>query len=286
MASPFGFPIVGSDFDVSEFVYHYTTRDVALQFILSGRSLRLGSLTKTRDPRESRKWAFGMAWTEEGDPIPEDEERIELMRIGNMLDTAPTLIQQNCKILCTTRDDPLFDRGDFNDFKRGYAHSRMWDQYAEGHRGVCLVFRRDELHQSIVNTVGDRCILYEGPVEYSDGSPQQVMAFSFQKKEVLQHGFMRYLELQRERYYRVYFFTKAEDWSQEFEYRWVAIGSDDNPEYVSIDSSIAGVVVGVDFPEVYIPSVTPFCRDFGIDLVRIGWKNGTPRLKKRYKTSS
>jgi hypothetical protein len=83
-----------------------------------------------------------------------------------------------------------------------------------------------------------------------------------------------------DRYHRTFFFTKSKDWSQEFEYRWVVSGENDESEFVPIDNAIAGVVVGVDFPKVYFPSLIPLCGELKIPAARITWDNGVPGLRQ------
>lgn len=159
----------------------------------------------------------------------------------------------------------------------------MWAQYGEAHKGVCLIFDRALFHEAIVEALNTRCTIYCGPVEYSDSwTGSQILAGALDEEEIARHGLESALHSHRHRYYRTFFFTKSNDWSQEFEYRWVAIGANDEPEFVPIDKAIVGIVVGVDFPKTYLPSLLPFCKELKIPGVRIGWENGIPLLIQRF----
>lgn len=270
-----------AELDLSQYVYHYTKRRVAMEKILATKKIRLGPLSQTSDPRESRAWSFGMSFTGNQDRSKE-KDRPGIKRVSEALMTASSIIQDNIKVLCTTMDDPSYSRKTMGEFGRGYSHSRMWAQYSEDHEGVCLIFHKGELHRSVVDEIGARCKLFSGSVQYSDASPEEIMAFGLPGEELFEMGVQRYLEMVRERDHEIFFFTKSTDWSQEFEYRWVAIGDDDEPEFVSIEPSIAGLVVGVDFPEVYIPSLKMLCDDLNIVGGRISWDNGIPHVFKRF----
>lgn len=50
-----------------KFLYHYTSSSTAIEHILKDRSLRLGSYTKTNDPKESKTWQFSLGTNESRD---------------------------------------------------------------------------------------------------------------------------------------------------------------------------------------------------------------------------
>lgn len=88
MAFPADFSLESRDFDTTRYVYHYTTRDVALQHVLSMRKVRLGPLTKTNDPRETKSWKFGV--TDTGHNLPESprERKEEIKRLNQIFHNA------------------------------------------------------------------------------------------------------------------------------------------------------------------------------------------------------
>lgn len=50
----------------------------------------------------------------------------------------------------------------------GYCHPRMWDQYAEKHRGLCLVFDGAKLETRIRRELGGKSQIFHGRVSYVD----------------------------------------------------------------------------------------------------------------------
>jgi hypothetical protein len=128
MAFPADFSAESRQLDTSRYVYHYTSRDSALQHILSGRKIRLGSLLKTNDPRETKSWTFSIA----GSAVLPDspiERKTEIDKLKQIFEAAKG-IRGKCKVLCTSMDDPTYDQTfqalAFHEFKRGFGHSRMW----------------------------------------------------------------------------------------------------------------------------------------------------------------
>ena len=60
MAFPADLSAESRELDIDRYVYHYTSRDTALQHILATGKIRLGSLSKTNDPHETKSWRFGI----------------------------------------------------------------------------------------------------------------------------------------------------------------------------------------------------------------------------------
>ncbi len=71
-------------------------------------------------------------------------ESLETEEFFKIIGDADKLIRGTTTLACLTRDDPEGLQVPPNEaFARGYAHSRMWAQYADGHGGVCLIFERE-----------------------------------------------------------------------------------------------------------------------------------------------
>jgi hypothetical protein len=108
--------------------YHYTTLEASLGSILPTASLRLGLFLDTNDPRESKDWRFKH--------VLDGREDAEPLDLKTLNDEVARLAQRTCKVLCLTRDDPEGCSTPPETFGRGFAHSRMWAQYAGSHSGV------------------------------------------------------------------------------------------------------------------------------------------------------
>jgi hypothetical protein len=151
----------------------------------------------------------------------------------------------------------------------------MWALYGDGHRGVCFILDRNALSDQIESQLLGRGVVYAGPVTYTNFQ-DDLPAFELDYRDVLESSLEEVLRAKIARHHRTYFFTKAEDWSSEIEWRWVACGSDNRPVYVSLRDSLRAIVLGVDFPHVYEPAVVPFGKRYGVPIARMHWRNGTP----------
>lgn len=281
MAFPDDFSLEFRDLDTDQYVYHYTRRETAFQHILPSRTIRLGPLSQTNDPRETKSWTFGLSGGSDDFPTDLAKRKLEIDRLTSIFDAAQK-IRANCKVLCVTMDDPAYDPHDFHEFKRGFSHSRMWDQYGEKHTGCCLIFHRPRLHEAIFKELEHRCTLYFGAVEYRDEvAGPQIFSEALPEEEINRVGLDQFLLDHRHEHHRIFFFRKSQDWSQEFEYRWIALGDNDDPELVSVEAAIAGLVTGVDFPDSELPLVISSCKNLNIPAAQIAWENGIPILKTK-----
>src|SRR2546423_10786553 len=122
--------------DPERYLYHYTRHDTALEYILPSLKLKLGIFANVNDPRESKAWFFTLICPTES---PNNDEFFKLQ------EDATRIVKGTCKVLCLTRDNPIISRDMPHDvFGRGYAHSRMWAQYAGNHKGVCLILDKEK----------------------------------------------------------------------------------------------------------------------------------------------
>jgi hypothetical protein len=271
-------------------VFHYTKKTIALEKILFEKKIKLGQFEFTNDPRETKERLFHFI-SSKGNKYRSKENanwiRDEVVRI----------INQEWKLLCVSLHHPklnpphvsILDRHEilnpndssslyFNTFMAGSYRPRMWAQYAENHQGVCLKFNGTKLNDQIQNELRDRCEIFYGEVLYSDESLLE--RFTVDLFDVFQseQPTMVLRKLIRENYERL-FFCKANDWETEHEWRWLVWGKENSAEYVSIEGVIEEVLIGVDFPKVYLPSLIKICEELDIPAGRMIWANGVPYLE-------
>jgi hypothetical protein len=123
--------------------FHYTTREAAFEHILPRRSLAFSPYSTMRDPLENRRWGF--AGSMRGESGPEHERAYLLFhRHANEIRDSAKLLS-----LAIDADHEDDDGDDAEQFARGWSRARMWEQYAENHAGVCLVFSRDVLVEAL-----------------------------------------------------------------------------------------------------------------------------------------
>ena len=265
--------------DSGKYVYHYTTAETALNHILYSGTLRFGPLSNVNDPREAKHFSFSLWKGEEG--ISDDEVK----RVWNiMTEGASKYLKQHIKILCVTRDtdisnmklvDPIFGSK-----YRGYGHPRMWSQYGDNHKGICLVFDKQILDQKILSQLGKHNRILRGDVEYQDLhlDLREQEALELDYAELKERGLEQVMAEKVERFSDIYFLRKHLDWAQEQEYRWLISSKHVDPEYVRFGTALACIILGADMDDENTQRVLDFSNRSGIPIYWIGWLNGLPMM--------
>ncbi len=268
-----------------QLICHYTKLESGLN-ILFEKKLRLNKISKTNDPRESRPLEFLTFQDYAQLDNPEVKMANELI-----LNELPKTIMEEWKVLCFTLD--ASKQSEYTDERisklyaafidPGYARPRMWAQYADNHKGVCLLFDKDEIGKKIQQKFNGKC--FPGKVGY-DGETfvslslflppatstslindiKNLGAKEAARKYVFEHS-------------AALFLRKNPDWEHETEYRWLIHSTINEVEDVSIEGAVKAVLVGMDFQKIYVPSLIPLCKDLGIPAKRILWKNGIPKTE-------
>ena len=77
---------------------------------------------------------------------------------------------------------------------------------------------------------------------------------------------------------RTFFFTKKKDYRDEAEFRIVFHSPDKQYEYLPIEDSLVGIVLGEGFPPVYRSLMERFSGDLNFKLHEIRWNRRFPQL--------
>ena len=242
--------------DVERLVCHYTTASTALEHILTTMRLRLGPIADTNDPWEGRRPAGGMMrgvpFVPTGDDFPHFffEARNEMDRVLNL-----------ARVACLCRNEALSSSRSIGLSRMAWARDRMWAQYADRHRGVCLLFDRDELIASFQKALGDQGGCLAEDVTYSDADPLPVPDL-----DAFMQSPTEYPLGYRNLHARPLYFMKREDWSGEREFRVAALvkQAKDPFAFVPIKGPLKSLIVGHRFPRAYRPSVLESCKRAGI----------------------
>ena len=241
-----------------------------MEHILDTGKIRLSIFKNTNDPKESKNWNFSMSTNSE------DEDEID-RSFNEVCDQATHYVKGHCKVLCMVKDDPHITSNSIDySFQRGFSRPRMWAQYADNHSGICFIFDREKLEKTIKSALSAKGDIYFDDVTYRNFNPDQVHAFSLSHEEIQKNSLESVLNEKVKLHYKQYFFTKAEDWSSENEWRCILRGNDSEAEFIPIKDSICGIIVGNNFPNVYVPSITHFGKKYSVEVARIHWSNGVP----------
>jgi hypothetical protein len=271
-----------------EYLYHYT-RAWTLPKIRKNQSLRFGPLGEMNDPQEAlQSNAFGMGLIGvPGDPLqitPEESALFEARDWSTEINNARRDIKVGACSMDVLPDladvDP--DHADYSvprrlAASRGYAHPRMWAQYGDRGRGLCLVLDRELLEQAVEASTGGRFACGYGPVSYRPIEHDLSLGF-FDVRDLLQSGASTTLL----KNFEESLLTKHADWVHEAEYRFFVMDGSPDPWRVPITKGvIVGLVLGSKFdPGRHLRYVRAFAETFGIPhRVRLlQWTSGRAEL--------
>lgn len=266
--------------DHERYVYHYTRAATLTDHILPTGKLRFSRFQNVSDPREAKDWSFIYFDGSDDPDVRIDEYQRQLNE----------LLKHRWRVGCFVSDvKEALTPKETNDraehftsalHERGHSRPRMWAQYGEDYAGACLIFDRQRLDSDIRSrptalnliTHADR-VRYENPPVLRELSPDAFLVSLTKMKSL---GIERFARAHVERHWRELFFTKAEDWEQEREYRWLVPGERDEDYYVDIGGSLVGIVLGDRFPIGRKPMVGIYASSSGVALAIMGWVNGIP----------
>ena len=264
------------DYHFGELFYHYTTRSAAFEQILPTGKLRFSPYARVNDPLENKPWRLVGQYAIGG---AADLERLTAAQHGfGGFDRGTSLVWASAKLLALTVDAEKGYEGSAEPFGRGWSRARMWDQYAEQHRGVCLLFNRARLRRNILESLSAQKLpeLYHKPVRYTAGGPRESMPevdLAALTKSVTPALVGRFIEEHTEEL----FFVKTVDWESEHEYRFVVSAPDVEFVWIDYGDALEGAIVGELFPSWQRRGAIDICRQVGAVIGQMGWSSGVPR---------
>jgi hypothetical protein len=252
-------------------VYHYTRLDLALERILPAQELKLSPFSTMRDPREASDWLLSASGFGD-DPDGDATRWVEFNRRVNEL-------KSYIKILSLTRDDE--DRSS-DVFGRGFAHPRLWENYADNHRGVCLCFDREILTARLAEQLESYGRVHHGPVSYGD-TEIAASALHVILDELRAQGPTDAASAHLAENIDELFFTKLTDWETELEYRFVIQTDQREPLFARVNPALRAVILGADDGcRFYEPAFAKICDPAGIAIFQMRWIHGRPHLAPRH----
>lgn len=325
-------------FAPGEYLYHYTTMETLLEYVLPNGTMKLSPYASVRDPLEVKKHieilppseaAFREMYAQieareraaarpdvmTGSQIEEDAFQMYVGMVTKHMKRAAfeivmlvprvwdTAYAYHVKVLCLTQDAP-FKHDVERLFSFGYARPRMWEQYGDDHRGVCLCFQRDELLATLEREAnGDYPAPAVPPGAYRHGAvvyrrtgpDQEALTAPLASitadpwRGASGDDAYDFLVKHRDTLWGELLFAKLDDWEGEREYRWVMLRRDDpNPVFVPYRTALKSIIVGEEFPDWAVPSLqalntarSAYGEPIGpAALYRLRWDLQIPRLRE------
>ena len=248
-------PISFDDFiKTDDAIFHYTSVYIALEKIFPDDLLRLNLFKNTNDPYEYKEKNYSMM----GMPIPQKAKDI----FHEAYSAVDRIIRMESRMLsfCTNRGhenehtvkQPI-EKG------KGWGKSRMWSQYGDNHRGICLVFSKKAIEaefEGTIETMIPQHIKYTTKPDLSEGILGD--ALTLKGGQLAECGVEDYSYKHVKQYSDYFFFNKHIDYRDESEYRIVVIDPDNKHEHINISKSIRGIICGDKTPDVYTPLIENF----------------------------
>lgn len=258
--------------DLTKYVYHYTSCETLVRHILPSGKLRLSPFADMNDPREYKTWTFNL-YSRCGFEKTFNHSAIETQ--------ASDLIKRDCKLLCTTLDGPhSADDSTDNIYDRGYCRPRMWAQYAEKHRGVCLVFDRQKLDHNI-RVEFSRALVIAGKVAYRNRPRSQRLdiwhAFLLDYDNIRDLGMEKAVAVHFSQHHNELFLEKGADWADEREYRWIVRDFGSGECLVDFGESLVGILFGDNCSSENREKIHALT-DQNVSIGILNWKSGVPEV--------
>jgi len=242
----------------SNFLFHYAKAETALAYVLRSKTLKFNALGSTNDPLENNPLVHVGTRN-----VPTDENGSTITEGYQLRALTDERKKGKLACFCVTPESKkisgLFDWGCFR--------SRMWSQYADRHRGVCLVFSKSELLVAVNEWTCEKDIeFFDGRVVYNNKLEKLREAIAVSEAELPSARIKRHHE--------GYYFCKREDYRDEAEYRAVVYCPDLLPEnvaYIPYKESLRGIILGAEFPRENNDLFIEEARSLDIALAQVEW---------------
>ena len=242
-------------FNNKDTIFHYTKLETAFEKILKNKQLRFTKYIDSKDPHEYKKRNFALTIQGNISWSQFDEKLLQANKDINKM------IQNKLRMICFCRNITNCS---------GYLHPRMWNQYADNHRGVCLAFSKKALQKAVRKKQSQSDFKKNGIVKYY---PHKDIRFD--KMYKYQASTINYTnpnhDIIKEHLninYKYLFFKKHRDYRDEAEYRFIVLDMDNKFKYLDISDCLVGIILGHSFPPIYLSIVESIKSDFKNIIIR------------------
>jgi hypothetical protein len=249
------------------FIYHYTKFNTVIKILLN-KKLLFNRLNKTNDPFEFMRYIHNVRWKN----FTNDNGTIdikEINEINKFKDEINNIVKRQYRI-CSF----CIDYEDISDnyvpyMNKGFSRSRMWSQYGIDHKGVCIIFNREKILNTITKKHRN---VFAKDISYNDD-----LSESFNTTEITSDVLKNIKPIEWvNKNIEKYLFLKVEDYKNEYEYR-IAIHHDQKKAlFVDINDEIEGIILGEKFPLEHEKILKMLLKNSSFPVFRIGWFYGIP----------
>jgi hypothetical protein len=216
----------------NDLIFHYTSAVAASKILKSGK-IRLSPRSLTNDPLENSENLLGS-----GGMV---FDRADLLRIRERIENLRPKIEQKLRdetrVLSFCMHNKELDQDDF----LGMIKPRMWEQYGDNYRGICLSFRRDALLSTIDDQLGRGNNIFNMECLYLPLHQMELEKETIRWELLSGADDITFPEVFIRAFSKQLFFTKHVDYRDENEFRIAALRKQ-KYVYIDISNSIHSMV--------------------------------------------
>jgi hypothetical protein len=263
-------------FRKSDTIFHYCKLSTALEDILYNKKLRLSPRYKSLDPVENLPPSLFCA----GGVFRGGEESEEIRtKHASDIEKLHTIRSEQYKIhkqLCFCMNHKPNSAHESEEWPLeyyGFLKPRMWDQYANGYKGVCLAYSLEKL----VHENGD---LKHGNIRYLPYSKFDPLYGRIDLNDLHTIGFKEYEAQYRDKLSES-ILLKHKDYEGENEYRLYKLSKKKYIE-ISIGDSLRGIIVSQNFTKEFsLNALKEYADEFKVELLLIQWSDANISIQTK-----
>lgn len=265
-------------FNLEDTIFHYCKLNTAIEFILHKLELRLSPRKESHDPLESSDPMYNIVSFGHGNENKASHKEADEIR--NDVISKLHKLKQVC--FCMNNTDTDYSNELMLPYEYyGFLKPRMWHQYADNYKGVCLAFSKKELLRNS-NLIPEK-INY---LKYDSLNLNE----SINLNALNDNGFENYFNSYFEKVEKT-IFRKHIDYIGESEFR-LCTYSDSEFDYIDISKALIGIIAPQNnISDFALKTLDKYADRYNIDLLYLLWQsdrifiNSKKGIEKITKTS-
>jgi hypothetical protein len=225
-------------------LYHFTKLSALLDDILPNQRLLMNYITKSNDPWENQLFSFETKW--KSDPNSKEFNYFSLQsRLHEKIKLSSRMTSFSLSSRTNRSSNP------------GYNLSRMWAQYGDNHKGVCIILNKEDFLKENVKKID-----FKNRIQYKSEIRPPLLDEKYSRLE----GYKE-IEINRiiSKFRKEIFFTKLNDWKGENEFRIINYKKT-SEEYCSIKNSLYGIILGINSNKILASCILNFFKPFAREI--------------------
>lgn len=251
-------------------IFNYMKTEAFFTNVYSKKKFRFSNLELTNDPYEYKTVpSFSYPYSNEV-----EISKKELDSCNDVVKEINRIRKRLCiGCFCYNEDDTLTEynlkTGYLYYAQKGFDHARMWSQYGEDHKGLCLVFDKNILLEEVQSICSEKDLLFDSNIQYKQNQirfPDWEEIEPIRLKSSVETA-IKYFLIQKNQQKLI--FTKDIDYEREKEFR-LAFYSENDYEYIGL-SSLKTIIIGDRFPKHLECSIGEVGQSLNIPILKMNY---------------